>query len=349
MRLSTKGLWALAGAATLLLAGPPDFGQQELRDAIRQRGLPLTIETELNLNQPETFVATPVGATSIRVSGGDLRGLMYGLIDTADQIRANGKAARKTGEPGFRIRSVRVALGEAELTAPGFYTTDRWMKIFEMLARNRINRLTFAVPVEHAEPDRLCILSRIAHDYAVDFHLGLRSGGATPEQLRKVLDDCVLIRGIQLDAEREPVEYFRDTMFPAVQQTGRRVTLDLRGADTRPDVIRAGKVASVTLNVAAKNSTAAQDAPFYGVIAVQSAADPTGVPAQLSALASVGAAGFELDLPGPNLENYERLYSAWGRAGYDHRSPTLAPGKSEPAPAKAKAQTKTPAKSTKKK
>lgn len=352
MRLSIKGLWALAGAATLLLAGPPDFGQQELRDAIRQRGLPLTIETELNLNQPETFVATLVGTTSIRVSGGDLRGLMYGLIDTADQIRANGKAARKTGEPGFRIRSVRVAPSEAELTAPGFYTTDRWMKIFEMLARNRINRITFAVPLEHAEYDRLRILTQLARDYAVDFHLSLRpppGGGVTLDQFRKILDECVLIRGVQLDAGREPVEYFRDTVFPAVQQTGRRVTLDLRGADTRPDIIRAGKVASVTLNVAAKNSTAAQDAPFYGVIAVQSAADPTGVPAQLSALASVGAAGFELDLPGPNLENYERLYSAWGRAGYDHRSPTLVPGKPEPAPAKAKAQTKTPAKSTKKK
>jgi hypothetical protein len=343
--LSIRAVAFFVLASAPLLAGPPDFGQQELRAAIAEHHLPLTIETELNLNQPETFVTTPVGSTSIRVSGGDLRGLMYGLLDATDQVRSGNAVVRKTGEPGFRIRSVRIAPSDAELTAPGFYSSDRWIKIFEMLARNRINRITFVMPMEQIEYDRARFLTQLAHDYAVDFHLGIRpaaGGRVTLAQLRKVLDECVLIRGIQLDAGREPVEYFRTVAFPAVQQTGRRVTLDLRGAEMRPDVIRAGNAAGVVLNIAGRNSTSSLDEPFYSAIAVASTAEPTDVPSRLTALANAGAAGFELDLSGSNLENYERIYWAWGRAGYDHRSPGLAPGKPDPVPTKAPA----PAKST---
>lgn len=346
MRLSIKVGVAWLCIAAGLMAGPPDFGQQELREAIRQRGAALSIETELNLNQPETFVTTPVGSTSVRVSGGDLRGLMYGLMDSADQMRASGSITRKTGEPGLRIRSVRLAPSEAEFMAPGFFGSARWIKIFEMLARNRVNRITFVLPVETLEHDRVCVFSQLARDYAVDFYLGLRpapGGRVSAAQLRKVLDECVLIRGVQLDAGREPVDYFRTVVFPAIQQTGRRVTLDLRGAEARPDIIRAAQVAGVALNIAARNSTASLDTPFYGVIALQSNAEQTDVESKLSALANTGAAGFELDLPGSNLESYERIYSAWGRAGYGHRSPGLVPGKAQSAPT-SKTKAKTPAK-----
>lgn len=346
MRLSIKAGAALLCVATALMGAPPDFGQQELRDAIRQRGAALSIETELNLNQPETFVTTPVGSTSVRISGGDLRGLMYGLMDAADQMRASGSVARKTGEPGLRIRSVRLAPSEAELMATGFFASTRWIKIFEMLARNRVNRITFVLPVETLEQDRVCVLSQLARDYAVDFYLGLRvaaGGHVSAAQLRKVLDECVLIRGIQIDVGREAVDYFRSIVFPAVQQTGRRVTLDLRGAEARPDIIRAAQVAGVVLTIAARGATTSLNAPFYSITVAQSNTEQTDVESKLSALANAGAAGFEVDLPGPNLENYERVYSAWGRAGYDHRSPGLVPGKSQPAPAN-KAKAKTPPK-----
>ena len=113
----------------------------------------------------------------------------------------------------------------------------------------------------------------------------------------------------------------------------------------RPDVIRAGQAAGVTLNIAGHNSTSSLNEPFYSAIAVASTAEPTDVSSRLVGLANAGAAGFELDLNGSNLENYERIYSAWGRAGYEYKAPGLAPGKPEPAPTK----TKAPAKSTKKK
>jgi hypothetical protein len=332
-----------------VLAGPPDFGQQELRAAIAERRLPLTIDTELNLNQPETFVATPIGSASIRVSGGDLRGLMYGLLDTADQVRSGGSVVRKAGEPGFHTRSVRIAPSDAELMTSEFYNTNRWIKTFEMLARNRVNRITVVMPVEHLEYDRVRFLTRLGSDYAVDFNLGLRAvegGQVTRAQIRKVLDECVLIRGIQLEVGREPVDYFKTAIFPAVQQTGRRVTLDLRGAEMRPDIVRAGHSAGVVFLIEARNSTASLDEPFYRRIAVASTSEPSDVASVLNGLADTQAAGFELDLSGSNLENYERIYWAWGRAGYDHRSPGLAPGKPDPPPApKAKA----PAKSTTKK
>lgn len=347
MRLSIRAVTFLT-LASVAYAGPPDFGKQELRTAIGDRHLLLSIETELNLNQPETFVITPVGSASIRVSGGDLRGLMYGLIDAADQVRSGGSVVRKTGEPGFRVRSVRITPSEAELTAAGFYLSDRWMKIFEILARNRINRLTFSLPVEHVEYDRLRFLSRLGQDYGVDLNVGLRppaESRVTSAQIRKLLDEVVLIRGVQLDASREPADYFRTTVFPAIQQTGRRVTVDLRGAETRPDVIRAAKAAGVVILVAGHNFASALEEPYYNPVAVTSTAEQGDTASKLAALSSATAAGFELDLSGSNLENYERIYAGWGRAGYDYRAPGLAPGKAPPAPTKAK----TPAKSTKKK
>lgn len=347
MQLSIRVITFLT-LASLGYAGPPDFGKQELRSAIGDRHLLFSIETELNLNQPETFVITPVGSTSIRVSGGDLRGLMYGLIDASEQVRSGGNVVRKTGEPGFRVRSVRIAPSEAELIAQGFYSSDRWMKIFEILARNRINRLTFSLPVEHVEYDRLRFLSRLGQDYGVDLNVGLRppaGSRVTSAQIRKLLDEVVLIRGVQLDVGREPVDYFRTTVFPAIQQTGRRVTVDLRGAEMRPDVIRASQAAGVAILVAGRNSASGLEEPYYSPVTVMSTADQSDVASKLAALSSASATGFELDLNGSNLENYERIYAEWGRAGYDYRAPGLAPGKAAPAPAKAKS----PAKSTKKK
>src|SRR6185436_11100384 len=70
----------LLGIASVHAAGPVDFGKAELDAALAERKLKLRVDTELSLNPPETFSITLYKTGVARVTGGDLRGLMYGLI-----------------------------------------------------------------------------------------------------------------------------------------------------------------------------------------------------------------------------------------------------------------------------
>jgi hypothetical protein len=166
-------------------AGPVDFGRQDLLAAAQQRNLILSLDTELNTDQPETYHITVInaasavpGSLSVRISGGDLRGLMYGLMDAADQLRTVGTIQGRAVIPGFAVRAVRIAPSDSELTAQGFYLSDRWIHFFQMLAHNRINRATLVLPAERLETDRLRYLSNLAFEYGVDFFVGLRPAPA---------------------------------------------------------------------------------------------------------------------------------------------------------------------------
>src|SRR5689334_7732064 len=68
-------------------AGPVDFGKAELDAALAERKLKLRVDTELSLDRPETFSITLYKTGVARITGGDLRGLMYGLMEAAEQIR----------------------------------------------------------------------------------------------------------------------------------------------------------------------------------------------------------------------------------------------------------------------
>jgi hypothetical protein len=312
-----------------LLAGPTDFGQQELRAALAERGITLNITTELNLDPPETFHISSVTSTSARISGGDLRGLMYGLLEAAEQIRMTGKLKVTTGEPGLRLRAVRVAPSDTDMVVLGFYSLERWTKFFELLARNRVNRATLVLPPEKWESDRIRVLSTLAKSYGVDFAVGVRGmlGSLTLyTRLREMLDDCVLVRGVEMEVGREPVDFFRTVVFPALQESGRRVTLDLRGIDARPDVLRAAQAAGVVLDVASRSEAAALGSPFHSIVPPESEADP--VRARLNVLAGSGSTGFEVDLAGVNIAAYERIYWNWGRLGYSFTRPEMSAGKS---------------------
>ena len=340
--MSTKALMraAFCGlvACATLSAGPTEFGQQELKAALAERGITLNVSTELNLDQPETFHISSITSTSARISGGDLRGLMYGLIEASEQIRATGKLTLSSGEPGMRLRSVRIAPLDTDLATQGFYSTDRWMKFFQMLARNRVNRATLVLPPEKLEGDRIRFLSTLARDHGVDFHVGIRAalGPRTlTAQLRKMLTECVLVRGIQIEVGREPVDFYRTVIFPALQEAGRRVTLDLRGGEARPDVLRAAQAAGLVLEIASRTVGGALEGPFHAVVTAQSvASEVDAVRGRLNILVNTGATGVEVDLAGVNIDNYERVYWTWGRLGYDYRSPGLSAGKPAPKPTK---------------
>src|SRR5690348_5839598 len=71
----------------IFAAGPVEFGRAELQKAIHDRGLrDIRLEESIQPGAPESY-AIAAG----KVSGSDPRGLMYGLLEAAEQIRLDGK------------------------------------------------------------------------------------------------------------------------------------------------------------------------------------------------------------------------------------------------------------------
>src|ERR1700733_12083437 len=122
--------------ATVRAAGPIDFGKAELDAAMAERKLKLHVDTELSLNPPETFSITLYKPGMVRITGGDLRGLMYGLIEASEQIRANGKLKAASGKPATAVRGVRMTLRSYDLTQPWFTSDAHWRAYFQTLARS---------------------------------------------------------------------------------------------------------------------------------------------------------------------------------------------------------------------
>jgi hypothetical protein len=182
-------------------AGPVEFGLAELKAAFASRGLDfnrLRVKVELDQNPPETYHIQPG-----RVTGGDIRGLMYGLLEAADQIRAQGRMSNANGIPATPIRGIRKFIHNEDLERSWYYSPEYWQSFFQMLARNRFNRfnLVFAhqtaylappypfwvsiqshpeitVPgLSAAQRDRnlktLQYISQTAVEYGVDFTLGI--------------------------------------------------------------------------------------------------------------------------------------------------------------------------------
>jgi hypothetical protein len=270
------------GAAAVRAAGPMDFGKAQLDAALAERKLKLRVDTELSLNPPETFSITLYKTGVARITGGDLRGLMYGLIEASEQIRATGKLKAASGKPATAVRGVRMTLRAYDLTQPWFTSDAHWRDYFQTLARSRLNRLSLVLPLAGADIERLRTLSETAAEFGVDFVLGIRRLEGDPQELharlRGILDSCPLIRGVQIEAGDEPLLLYQEGVFLALRESGRRVMLDLRGADDRPDLIHA--------------------------------AAGSGAP--------LSPSGFEMDAPGPELlGDHSQLYGTNGRSSYD--------------------------------
>jgi hypothetical protein len=272
----------LLAAASARGAGPVDFGNAELNAALAERKLKLHVDTELNLDPPETFSITLYRTGMVRVTGGDLRGLMYGLIEASEQIRATGKLKATSGKPATAVRGVRMALRSYDLTQPWFTSDAHWRNYFQTLARARLNRISLMIPLADADIERLRMLSETAAEYGVDFVLGIRHLEGDPQQvysrLRGILDTCPLIRGVEIEAGDESLQVYQEGVFRALRESGRRVLLDLRNVDDRPDLARA--------------------------------ASASGTP--------LSASGFEMDAPGPDfMGDHSQLYWNNGRSSYD--------------------------------
>jgi len=155
--------------STLAAAGPVEFGQAELDSAMAERKLKAKNQVDLNLDPPETFRIEPYSIGGAHITGGDLRGLMYGLLEAAEQIRATGHFTKTVGDPAASLRGVRIVLNADLEAAPEAF----WNSYFRMLARNRFNRAHVVFPRIEAPYSLPKLLSHIASEYGIDFTLGV--------------------------------------------------------------------------------------------------------------------------------------------------------------------------------
>ena len=124
----------------------------------------------------------------------------------------------------------------------------------------------------------LRLASRTAADYGIDFTLGIwehniQPGmqptveGLTPDNigpysyraLKKVLVECPAIRSIQIRTNAESgiprdrqVAFYRDWIFRAMRESGRRVTLDLRGWAMQDGMLDAALKSEIPVRISAK-------------------------------------------------------------------------------------------------
>jgi len=136
--------------AAALIAGPVEFGKSELNRALAARGLKRdSIATELLAGEPESWSIQPG-----HVTGTDERGLMYGLLEAAEQIRASGRLTPASGLPATPIRGIRYFLHNKDLEEDWYYSREYWDEYFSMLAHNRFNRfnLVFAHQTNYLAP-----------------------------------------------------------------------------------------------------------------------------------------------------------------------------------------------------
>ena len=187
--------------AVPLVAGPVEFGAASVRKALAARGMAensLALQTKVVEGKPECYTVKPG-----LVTGSDERGVMYGLIEAADQIRATGRVADASGCPAVAMRGIRYFLHNQDLEKNWYYSTAYWDSYFDMLARNRFNRfnLVFAHQTNYLAPpypfwlslpefpqirvpglsdaqrqknlEMLQYISQAAADHAIDFTLGV--------------------------------------------------------------------------------------------------------------------------------------------------------------------------------
>jgi hypothetical protein len=215
-----------------------------------------------------------------------------------------------------------MAPSDSDLASAGFYTTDRWQTMFRMLGRNRIDKFTLVLPPSQLQGDRIRFLSRTAAESGVDFILGLRGpldSRTLYGQLKQILEQDNSIRGVEIQSGREPMSTFQTAVLPAIRSAGRRVTLDLHDVESRPDLVNAAVEQGVALRVGSARPVKGTDGVHTTIQAQEggAGADIEAIRARIVAVVASGSTGVEVDIPGPNIERYERFYWAWGRAGYD--------------------------------
>lgn len=185
--LTTLGVAAAAGSDALaqargrvsividpadrVAAAPPvRWAAQELLRALTEHGMAggqfdrveLTADTDFCVivsavpGAPESVALTPLkvaGRSAVRVTGGDARGLVYGVLEIADRVRHGDLVGALTSikptteRPANTVRSIsRMFVSDKE--DKGWYNDrEMWPAYLTMLATQRFNRFSLALGV----------------------------------------------------------------------------------------------------------------------------------------------------------------------------------------------------------
>jgi len=285
----------------LQAASPVDFGRREFLAALESRGL-----------KPERFkvitehsMVLPADGFSIQgflIRGGNLRGIMYGLLEAAEQIRKTGRVRIAKAQPAISVRGVR--WGRPLPADPA--------ALFAALARARFNRFVTAHGGESLETLRRASETATAH--GLDFGVVLPEG-ASPKAYVSALP---LVKFI----EAAPTQDHLDELAAA----GRLFTLDLDAAKLDEASFAAAKASRIPLQVCAEPAATGTFLEKPGVsdrtrawrviwrLRPSPAAGPKAVRALLQSLAAGETQGFELTAPASPAPAF---YEIWGRLAYD--------------------------------
>ena len=201
--------WAFSFCCYLLLlfcclrveASPESFGKADLQRAFADRGLTgVAVQTGID---PTGRVPESFEIAGGRIVAADERGLMYGLLCAAEQIRRDGHLTNTIEKPSVAMRGIRYFLHNEDLERDWYYSRDYWNDYFATLARDRFNRfnLVFAHQTDYLAPpypfwidlpefpgihaahlsaaqrqqnlEMLQFISKTASEHGIDFTLGL--------------------------------------------------------------------------------------------------------------------------------------------------------------------------------
>jgi hypothetical protein len=218
-------------------AGPVEFGLAQYNAALDARNLKVRIKYDVSLEPAESFRIEPYAAGGAHITGGDLRGLMYALLEAADQIRATGRLKQTHSVASIAIRAVRRFARD---------NLSDWQPYFEMLARDRFNRFTliYTEPplLDQAGLEKLRTISQLASDYGVDFTLALWY--PPDDSIEKIVKACPLIRSIQIREPSHDLDVYRTRVFKPLRSVGHRIALD-----PDPEIIETARAENVALPV----------------------------------------------------------------------------------------------------
>lgn len=190
-------LAVLLCTVSAVAASPLDFARTELERAIQERKLNpavFRVRTELSLVLPEEGFQIQPGL----IRGGSTRGLMYGLLEAAGQVRSRGQLLPVKGQPVAALRGVRRVAAIADWDR----AAEAWLDEFAELARLRFNRFHLMLdsePLTAARIETLKIISDAALARGVELVIGLEDPAAA--EVMRLLAECEAVRGIRVDAE----------------------------------------------------------------------------------------------------------------------------------------------------
>jgi hypothetical protein len=301
-------------------AGPVEFGQSELQKVIEERGLnarSFHVAVEYSLVLP----ADGFQIQGLIIRGGSRRGVMYGLLEAADQLRERKTLAAVKATPRFEIRSTRLRAGDDVLARP----EREWCDLFAALARARFSRLRLEMRELTAERSlRLAKIAPLAEEHAIDLALSLEE--IDPPLLLKLLGESIVFKAVQVPPGAAA------TAVTTLSEAGRYVTLDVAADAMTVELIKTAQELRVPLLSLSKSASGT--GPYLWLTGL-------AAPESLQTLTAAGAAGFEAGPLPVNWTGLEHQLGGWSSLAFNEERGRAATS-SQPASKKKTAKKRPP-------